>query len=193
MVQLLRQFVAALLLASAVLALCSAGRPMVRPFARPHARAAVPGARTIRIFEQHQRALRDSIVRAALAQVGTPYKLGGTTPDSFDCSGLVRYVYSQHYLTPPRIAEKQARIGSAIARDELLPGDVLTFGDGDRVTHVGIYVGNRKFVHASSVAGRVIVSALDRPAYANIRPFKGARRVLVAPLASARPSSPGPS
>ena len=183
-VRQIRQLIAAATLATAVLALCSAGRPMVRPFARPHARAEIPGARTIRIFDEHQRALRDSIVRSALAQVGTPYKLGGATPDSFDCSGLVRYVYSQHYLTPPRIAEKQARIGSAIGRDQLLPGDVLTFGDGERVTHVGIYVGDRKFVHASSVAGRVIVSTIDRPAYANIRRLKGARRVLAVAAAN---------
>jgi cell wall-associated NlpC family hydrolase len=183
----IRQFATTAVLAIAVLSLCSAGRPMVRPFARPHARVTVAGERTIRVFEKHQRALRDSIVHAALAQVGTPYKLGGATPDAFDCSGLIRYVYARHYLTPPRIADRQARIGSAIERDQLLPGDVLTFGEGNRVTHVGIYVGDRKFVHASSVAGRVIVSALDRPPRANIRPLKGARRVLVVPLASARP------
>jgi cell wall-associated NlpC family hydrolase len=177
-VRQIRQFIAAAGLATAVLSLCSAGRPIVRPLARPHARAEIPGARTIRIFEQHQRALRDSIVRAALAQVGTPYRLGGATPDSFDCSGLVRYVFSRHYLTPPRIAEKQARIGTAIERDQLLPGDVVTFGEGQRVTHVGIYVGDRKFVHASSVAGRVVVTPLDRREHALIRPFKGARRVL---------------
>ena len=185
LVQQIRQFIAAATLAGAVLSL-SAGRPMVRPIAQPHARVAVPGERTIRVFERYQDALRDSIVHSALAQVGTPYRLGGATPDGFDCSGFVRYVYSRHYLTPPRIAEKQARIGAPIARDQLLPGDVLTFGEGDRVTHVGIYVGDRKFVHASSIAGRVVVSALDRPTAANIRPLKGARRVLVAPVASAR-------
>ena len=187
--QQLRQFIAAATLATAVLTLCSAGRPMVRPFARPHAQAPVPGERTIRVFERHQQALRDSIVHSALAQVGTPYKLGGTTPEAFDCSGLIRYVYSRHYLTPPRVAAKQARIGAAIERDQLLPGDVLTFGEGGRITHVGIYVGDRKFVHASSVAGRVVVSAIDRPVAANIRPLKGARRLLVAPLSSARLSS----
>jgi cell wall-associated NlpC family hydrolase len=182
----IRQSIAATALAAAVLTLCSAGRPLVQPFAGPHARGTLSGERTIRVFERHQRALRDSIVHSALAQVGTPYKLGGTTPEAFDCSGLIRYVYSRHYLTPPRVAEKQARIGSGVERDQLLPGDVLTFGAGDRVTHVGIYVGDRKFVHASSVAGRVVVSAIDRAPAPNIRPLKGARRVLVAPLSSAR-------
>lgn len=175
-----RYVVAATMVATA-LCLTSAARPRVATFAPPHAQPAFAGSRSVRAFELHQRALRDSIVRAALAQVGTPYRLGGATPDSFDCSGLVRYVYSRHYVTPPRLAGHQAHIGAPIRRNELLPGDVLTFGVGDSVTHVGIYVGNRKFVHASSIAGRVIVSAVDRAPSELIRPLKGARRVLSSP------------
>lgn len=134
---------------------------------------------TVRIFEKHQLAMRDSIVRLTLAQVGTRYEFGGTTPvEGFDCSGLVRYVYSQLYLTPPRLAAKQARAGAAIRRDRLLPGDLVAFGVGDTVTHIGIYVGDRKFVHASSVAGHVIVSPMDRPPHELIKPLKGARRLL---------------
>ena len=133
----------------------------------------------MRAFEQHQLALRDSIVSFALAQVGTAYVHGGTTPVSgFDCSGLVQYVYSRHHLTPPRTAARQARIGAAIRRDRLQRGDILAFGR-DSVTHIGIYVGDRKFVHASSVAGRVIVSSIDRAPSLQIRPLVGARRVLV--------------
>ena len=104
---------------------------------------------------------------------------GGTTPQGgFDCSGLVSYVYAELYRTPPRLAANQARLGTAVERDAIRPGDLLTFGLGDSVTHVGIYVGDRKYVHASSVAGRVIVSPMDRPPSELIRPLKGARRLL---------------
>ena len=178
----IRQAAVATVLASAVLFLCSARAPL-----REHhggAGAPRPGARVLRAFEQHQLALRDSIVRFALAQVGTPYVFGGTTPASgFDCSGLVQYVYSRHYLTPPRTAARQARIGTAIQRDRLQRGDILAFGR-DSVTHIGIYVGDRKFVHASSVAGRVIVSSIDRAPTVQIRPMVGARRVLVVAAAN---------
>lgn len=123
---------------------------------------------------------RDSLVRLALGLVGVPYHFGGTTPDrGFDCSGLVGYVLSRLELDVPRLAYQQARVGSAVARSELRPGDLLTFGR-DSISHVGIYIGNGRFVHASSVARRVIVSPLDRPASALIRPLHGARRLLVA-------------
>lgn len=122
---------------------------------------------------------RDSLVRLALALVGVPYHFGGTTPDrGFDCSGLVGYVLSRLALDVPRLAYQQARVGSAVARSELRPGDLLTFGR-DSISHVGIYIGDGRFVHASSVARRVVVSRLDRPASALIRPLHGARRLLV--------------
>jgi len=123
------------------------------------------------------------IARVALLQVGRPYRLGGSTPElGFDCSGLVSYAVSRLALRPPpRTAAKQSRTGFDVGRDRLRPGDILTFGDGDSVTHVGIYVGDRRFVHASSVAGRVILSRIDRPPSELIRPLKGARRILAIP------------
>lgn len=172
----LRQLCAALTLAGGVLVLCSARPPLAMHHNLPASER--PGVRSLHVFEKHQRALRDSIVHLALAQVGTPYKRGGTTPEAFDCSGLVRFVYSSFYVTPPRLAAHQARIGSPIRRDMLRPGDILAFGVSDSITHVGIYVGDRKFVHASSVAGRVIVSSVDRPPSELIRPLKLGRRVL---------------
>ena len=173
-----------MLLGSALLVACSA-RPRLRSLS-PKMATVTPAkvtraapSRAVQIFAKHQLALRDSIVRLALAQVGTRYEFGGTTPvEGFDCSGLVRYVFAQLYLAPPRLASKQARSGAPVRRGQLRPGDLLTFGVGDSVTHVGIYVGERKFVHASSVGGRVIVSSLDRPPSDLIRPLKGARRFL---------------
>jgi cell wall-associated NlpC family hydrolase len=124
-------------------------------------------------------AIRDSIVRVARAQLGRRYRYGGATPDrGFDCSGLVRYVLGMVQVALPRLAAQQARAGEPIARDHLQPGDLLAFGDADTVSHIGIYIGDGKYVHASSVAGRVIVSPLDRPKSRAVQPLRGARRLL---------------
>jgi cell wall-associated NlpC family hydrolase len=89
----------------------------------------------VRAYEQNQRALRDSIVAMARAQLGIPYVFGGASPNlGFDCSGLVRWVFGQVAVVPPRTARMQARIGDPIDRDHLRPGDLLTFGVRDSVT-----------------------------------------------------------
>ena len=103
--------------------------------------------------------LRDSLVALARAQVGTRYVFGGTSPDrGFDCSGLIKYLAQALKLDVPRTAAEQSRVGSAVDRDQsrLRPGDLLTFGTGKRVSHIGIYVGDGKFIHASTGAGRVV-------------------------------------
>ena len=125
--------------------------------------------------------LRDSVVAIARAQLGKRYRTGGATPDrGFDCSGLVKYVLEAIKVEMPRTAREQSRAGAAVPRDtlQLLPGDVLLFGKPKSgVSHVGIYVGNGRYVHASSVAGRVIESPLDRPPSPLVRIFKSARRL----------------
>lgn len=126
--------------------------------------------------------LRDSIVAIARGQIGTRYVLGGTTPQGFDCSGLVKYVMATLKVNLPRTAAQQARIGDEVSRDpnRLRPGDLLTFGGrGQRgVSHIGIYVGNGRYVHASSVAGRVIESDLSRTGSPLIKAWRGVRRVV---------------
>jgi cell wall-associated NlpC family hydrolase len=123
--------------------------------------------------------LRDSIVALARAQLGTRYVFGGTNPDrGFDCSGFIRYIAQALDLDVPRTANEQSRVGAAVAADpsRLRPGDLLTFGSGKRVSHIGIYVGDGKFVHASTVAGRVIESRLDRRGR-GVKPWQGVRRL----------------
>ena len=138
---------------------------------------------------------RDSIVALARAQIGTPYKLGGTTPGrAFDCSGLVRYVLGALKIVLPRTAAQQAAVGADVPKDttQLQPGDLLTFGKGKRVTHIGIYVGNGRYVHASTTAGRVIETSLDRTRSPLVRSWRGGRRVLADAQVADTSQSPTP-
>jgi len=130
--------------------------------------------------------LRDSIVSIALKQLGTPYVFGGTTPRGFDCSGLVRYALAQIHMSIPRTALQQSEIGAPIAREELQRGDLLAFGDVKGVTHIGLYIGEGRFVHASSVAGKVILSNVDRRPSRLILPIRGARRLLATSAVSSK-------
>src|SRR5262245_20942072 len=145
--------------------------------------------------------VRDSVVRMAKAQLGRRYQFGGATPkEGFDCSGLVKYVMAALNLDLPRTADLQAKQGLSIKRDtsRLLPGDLLTFGQTSKsdVSHIGIYVGSGRYIHASSVAGRVIESPIDRRPAPAIKIWRGARRMLAldsavpAVTASAAPRSP---
>lgn len=125
--------------------------------------------------------LRDSIVARARAQVGTRYVRGGADPSrGFDCSGLVKFVLSALELDLPRTARQQATVGQVVARtkEALKPGDLLTFGSAKGVDHVGIYIGNGRYIHASSVAGRVIESPLDRARARRVKAWRGVRRLL---------------
>ena len=126
--------------------------------------------------------LRDSLVGFARAQVGVRYRYGGASPSrGFDCSGLVKYVMARFNLELPRTARQQASLGVVVERDtsQLRPGDLLLFSARERgvVSHVGIYVGNGRFIHASTAAMRVIETPLDRPPAPRIKLWQGARRI----------------
>jgi cell wall-associated NlpC family hydrolase len=108
-------------------------------------------------------AVADSVVATALAALGTGYRLGGTTHKGFDCSGLIQHAYGQHGIALPRVSRDQAKKGTAVERDldALRPGDILTFAEHDRrrITHVGLYLGDGRFVH--SARGGVQISTLS--------------------------------
>ena len=152
-------------------------------------RAPIDAAKPFTAWSESVHSMRDSLVALARAQVGARYLTGGQSPEKgFDCSGLVRYVMSALNVYVPRTARQQSTAGLAVARDtsRLRPGDLLTFSRGKRdVSHVGIYVGGGRYVHASSVAGRVIESDIDRAPAPRLRMWRGARRV-VAQADSAR-------
>jgi cell wall-associated NlpC family hydrolase len=100
---------------------------------------------------------RAEVVRVAESLVGAPYRRGGTTPRGFDCSGLVHYSFSRAGIRGlPRSAEHLERASAPVELAEVRPGDLLFFRiDGKKTSHVGIYVGERAFVHAPSRGKRV--------------------------------------
>ncbi len=120
------------------------------------------------------------LVMQAMGLLGVPYKRGGTSEEKgFDCSGFVRHMYEKSVgLVLPRRAEEQAKVTEEISRSELKPGDLVFFNTLKRTfSHVGIYVGDGKFIHAPRLGKAVRVDDM-REAYWQQR-FNGARRVQV--------------
>ena len=119
-----------------------------------------------------------TVLQKALALLGTPYRWGGTDPDKgFDCSGLVGYVFRNAVgIELPRVSRDMARNGELITdRAQLAAGDLVFFGLKGRVNHVGIYVGEGRFVHAPSRGKDVTVSSLEQGYWSGR--FLSARRV----------------
>lgn len=109
--------------------------------------------------------IRQRIVNYAKAFLGVKYVYGGMSPGGFDCSGFVKYVYNHFGISLNRVAASQANQGYNTNRNESLPGDLMFFDtDGNRnyVNHVGIFIGDNKFIHASSgrSAHRVVISGM---------------------------------
>jgi cell wall-associated NlpC family hydrolase len=116
-----------------------------------------------------QRGAGAAIARDARDQVGVPYRYGGDEPRrGFDCSGLVAYVHAQEGIAVPRTAALQYAAARKVDRDDLQPGDLVFFrlvaGSRD-VTHVGIYIGQGRFVHAPQSGRDVVEAKLDDPFY----------------------------
>jgi cell wall-associated NlpC family hydrolase len=103
-----------------------------------------------------------AVLDAAESRLGAPYRYGGAGPDGFDCSGLVTYAYRQLGVAVPRTAAQQFAAATPVPRGELRPGDLVFFRlDGRDVSHVGIYAGDERFVHAPQSGGNVRVARLD--------------------------------
>jgi hypothetical protein len=129
-------------------------------------------------------ALAAGVVRSAMDVMGSPYVWGGSDANGFDCSGLIQYAFSRHGVALPRTSRAQATRGVEVGRDPgaLLPGDILTFAEqGTQVTHVGLYIGDGRFIHSSGQGVRVSRLRPDDPDGAYWwRRWQGARRVLPA-------------
>ncbi len=121
--------------------------------------------------------LGSQIVAVAQGLLGRPYRFGGSSPDTgFDCSGFVQYVLRQVGISVGRDAPAQYQYGAEVPPDQLVPGDLVFFQNTymPGLSHVGIYVGDRKFIHANNEATGVIISNLDDDYWASR--WYGARR-----------------
>ncbi len=119
-----------------------------------------------------------AVVKTARAYLGVPYKFGGLSPRSgFDCSGLTVYVYKRHGVKLPRNSAQQAKAGRPIRKAHLRPGDLVFFNNQGRgrVNHVGIYIGNNKFIHAPGRGKKVSIANLNNQYFR--RSYHSARRV----------------
>lgn len=113
----------------------------------------------------------DNVVIYAYNFIGTKYVYGGTTPAGFDCSGFVKYVYAHFGINLPRTSGDQFSNGTYVSKDDLIPGDLVFFGDGGRISHVGMYVGEGCYIHSPQTGDYVKISVLSN------RRYMGARRV----------------
>lgn len=120
---------------------------------------------------------RSDIVAEAMKYLGVPYVWGGSTPDGFDCSGLVQYVLKKHGINIPRTTEQQAEFGIHISKNALRPGDLVFLQNTYRagISHVGIYIGNDQMIHASSSKG-VTISNLSSAYY--LKHYHSARQLI---------------
>ena len=121
----------------------------------------------------------NAVLFRALALVGTRYRYGGNTPESgFDCSGLVGYVFRDAAgIGLPRTSAELGKLERPeIPRARLRGGDLVLFASGRRVSHVGIYVGNGRFVHAPNSGGTVRLDSLDAPGWREL--FRSGKRII---------------
>jgi len=137
-----------------------------------------------------QAVVMQGVVDRALGYIGIPYRFGGSDPaKGFDCSGLVNHVFRETLgVTLPRTSRQLATVGVEVAREDMRPGDLVFFNTrGAPNSHVGIYLGDGRFIHAPRARTLVRIDRLDDPAYERL--FEGARRLdpLSMVMASADP------
>jgi len=124
----------------------------------------------------------EEMLKTARDLLGMPYVWGGTGPDGFDCSGFVNKVFAENGYALPRVSRDMARVGAEVRREDLAPGDLMFWTKhpaGQRINHVGMYIGGDEFIHAAYGQGEVVLNNLKQRYYD--QRFKAARRVLGLP------------
>jgi cell wall-associated NlpC family hydrolase len=123
---------------------------------------------------------KENILKNAKKHLGEDYVWGGTNPGGFDCSGYMQYIYKKEGVSIPRTANQQSKVGKEVSRFELKKGDLLFFlTDKSRnipVTHVGMYLGDDKFIHAASKRKGIIISSFNKSRYSKL--FVKATRII---------------
>jgi cell wall-associated NlpC family hydrolase len=126
-------------------------------------------------MEESNQALKN-LKKTAYSFLGARYRFGGSSRNALDCSSFVQQVFRDQNISLPRTAREQFNVGSEVVRGDLQKGDMVFFQTYARFpSHVGIYLGNRKMIHASSRDRRVVISSMDTPYY--LSRYLGARRV----------------
>lgn len=129
----------------------------------------------------------DRLIQKASGFLGVRYRLGGTSKRGIDCSAFVQKVYRSFDVHLPRVAREQCNVGVEVDIDQLAKGDLVFFNTYRSFGHVGIYIGNNKFIHASSRTRRVRVDSLDHPFYQER--FERAVRIKELPMGRIKESS----
>jgi len=126
--------------------------------------------------QPYNQSLASQVIEYAKQFAGVPYVYGGSSPKGFDCSGFTKYVYAKFKISLPRSADDYSSVGTKVSRSDLKPGDILLFDryDNGRLGHVGIYLGNDQFIHASSSKKKVVIMRLSEYR----AKYLGARRVI---------------
>ena len=135
--------------------------------------------------------LQQKLVETALAYRGVPYVWGGTTPRGFDCSGFTQYVYRRCGLALPRTCEHQFSVGMIVEKEDLQPGDILLFqntGGASGLSHVGMYIGGGKLIHAGSRG----ITVVELPNSYFTRHYLCARRIVMELPEESIPEDPVP-
>lgn len=158
--------VASLVAGALVLQACSAppyepARSTRDPLVMPSVAHTPVSVRLPTRASDYQQSIGGEIVIRAISLLGSPYQWGGSGPDAFDCSGLVHYVHNELGISVPRTAEEQYRAARRVDVDALEPGDLLFFKiRGKRISHVAIYAGSGRFVHAPQTGRPVEIRPL---------------------------------
>ena len=145
-----------------------------RPADEPERKKAPAQAPALTPKQKAQAERRARLAREALSFRGAPYVWGGDGRSGFDCSGFTQYLYGRRGIELPHSARMQFDLGAPVERSELREGDLVFFNTRGPISHVGMYIGSGKFVHAANPRRGVTVSPLDSPYYT--KRYAGARR-----------------
>ncbi|HEX2285202.1 MAG TPA: peptidoglycan hydrolase RipC [Mycobacterium sp.] len=143
--------------------------PPVPPPGDPAVLAAPPGAIPPGDMAPPPAGHSSTVIQAALSRIGSPYSWGGSGPNAFDCSGLVMWSFQQAGISLPHSSQALAEGGQPVSRDQMQPGDLVTYYSD--ASHVGIYIGDGMMVHASTYGTPVRVAPVDNAPIYNVRRY----------------------